>query len=53
MSSLSRSEEGISKCRQNFQTKRFQRNPHNTYVEIITESLMAPDFQWINEVYNS
>ena len=31
--------EVISKCRQNFRTKRFQRNPHNTHVEISTINL--------------
>ena len=43
----------ISKCRHIFRTKHFQRNPHNTYVEISTESLMAPNFQRINEVCSS
>ena len=36
-----------------FWTKRFQRNPHNTYIEISTESLMTPEFQRIIEVCSS
>ena len=42
--------EVVSKRRHNFRTKRFQRNTHNTYVEISTESLMTPDFHRIIEV---
>ena len=45
--------EVISKSRQNFWTKRFQQNSHNTYVDNNTESLMVPDFQHINEVCSS
>ena len=37
----------VSKCRQNFWTKRFQRNPHNAYVEISIESLMI-----LNKVFS-
>ena len=43
----------VSKCRQNFWTKRCQRNPHDTYVKFSTESLMTPDFQHIIEVCSS
>ena len=42
--------EVISKSCQNFWTKYFQQNPHNTYVENSTESLMAPSFQRIKKV---
>ena len=43
----------VSKCRQNFWTKRFQRNPHNVYLEDATKSLMVPCLHRINQVCSS
>ena len=45
--------EVISKCRQNFWTKRFQRNPPNAYVENSAENLMTPEFRRENKVCSS
>ena len=45
--------EVISKCRQNFWKKCFQRNPHNAYIENSTESLIIPELWQKNEVCSS
>ena len=51
----SRSEEGRGgqQMSPELSNKVFSMNPHNTYIEISTESLMIPGFHRINEVCSS